>query len=74
MTGWPSFADLQNREHPAVLKALDRVCGLCAAPKGQFCRGLSPGAVPVTVVHYGRAVNSTDEGTRKKEQRNDMLA
>jgi hypothetical protein len=74
MTDWPSFMDLQNREHPAVLRALDRVCGLCGAPKGSFCTALQSKHLPVTLVHYSRAVTDSDARARGKERRNDLLA
>jgi hypothetical protein len=71
--GWPSFMDLQDRQHPAVQRALTRVCGLCGARKGHYCQGLAPGTSPVSVVHFSRAVTEAD-ARKRREGKNAQLA
>lgn len=59
-----SIWDLKDKDHPAVLKGLERKCGLCGADKGDYCHALSEGHNLTYLVHFERATHHWD--ARKK--------
>lgn len=58
--------DLQHPDSPAVVAALKRACGLCAAPVGEFCRTIHPKGRLTTLVHLARATAHYREAKGEK--------
>lgn len=66
MTASITIHDLQHPDHPAVVRALTRECGMCHVPPREFCHAVGKGKRMVGLVHMARATAHYKEARSEK--------